>query len=180
LAGQLFANCTRPSVNPEHSASSEDVSMLPLVLKLCRGASYKGSDVALAGPTGTSETWPRKPIPSGWWEWKTLLAYRFKHLHGAEHINALELRAVLSMLKCRSTTLSMMNQRVLHLLDSQVCLGVLAKGRSSSLKLSRILQQIASIQLAANILILGAYVSTDDNPADEPSRALQRVRKRKR
>ena len=178
-ASLMMTNAPRPV---QHTGSNPGTleDSLRLVLKVCRGASYKGSDVSMAGPTATSELWPRKPLPSGWWKWKTALAYRFNHLHGAEHINALELRAVLSMIKCRATNLNLMDQRCLHLMDSQVCLGVMAKGRSSSFRLSRILQQISALQLAARLLTLGAYVTTDDNPADDPSRGRGVKRKRGR
>jgi hypothetical protein len=164
--------CQRPLTSDSLRESVSPASSLDLVLKICRGATYKGSDVRLNDVEGSAGLWPRKPLPSKLWHWKTVIAYRFKHLHGPEHINALELRAFLSMLKWRTSQAEQHHSRILHLLDSQVALSALAKGRSSSLKLSVILRQCAALQLCADVVVFGAYVATQDNPADAPSRGF--------
>jgi len=88
------------------------------------------------------------------------------------HINALELRAVLAAVKWRARTPGNLNARFLHLSDSQVCLGVLVKGRSSSGQLFAILQRLNHLVLAANFVPAYGYVVTHLNPADAPSRWL--------
>jgi hypothetical protein len=156
---------------PPPSCSNPPVN---LVLKLCRGSSFKGADIRLNDTDGSAAPWPRKPLPARLWVWKNVIAYKFTHKHGPEHINALELRAFLSMLKWRVSQRKFHHCRFLHLLDSQVCLSALAKGRSSSQKLAVILSQISSLQLFADIISFGAYVNTQDNPADKPSRGFLR------
>jgi hypothetical protein len=153
---------------------------LSLVKSISRGCTFKGADVRLLAPEGSAALWPRKPIPSGWWNWKTIIAYKFRHLLGQEHINILELRAFLSMIKWRSSCRSLMGKRFIHLLDSQVCLGIIAKGRTSSRKMKTVLQQSNALCLAAHLLPLCAYVATQDNPADAPSRSSIRRSRHKR
>ena len=60
--------------------------------------------------------------------------------------------------------------RFAHLLDSQVCIGLLCKGRSSSQIMRRLLRKTASLLLSSSSQIVLLYVKTDDNPADAPSR----------
>ena len=77
----------------------------------------------------------------------------------AEHINVLEMRAVLTALRWRFSKKGWLCTRFIHLVDLQVCLHALARGRSSSRKLRRTLLRIDSL--------VGI---TDQNPADAPSR----------
>ena len=149
-----------------------------LVRVLASGMSHKGSDVRISrGGSSTPSAWPRQAIPSKWWRWKTVASWKFKHLFGSEHINALELRAFLTALKWRVRSKGGLHKRFLHLLDSQVSIGVITKGRSSSRKLRKILEQIAAVTLASQTLPLCAFVRTDDNPSDEPSSRAGRKRK---
>lgn len=87
-----------------------------------------------------------------------------------EHINLLELRAILRTLEWRSRSTSFRDCRFLHLSDSQICISVLTKGRSSSRKINRILRKIAAFCLALNIYPLYAWIQSRLNPADAPSR----------
>ena len=82
----------------------------------------------------------------------------------------LELRAYLSALKWRLRKLAHHRVRCFHLLDSQVCIAVIVKGRSSSFALSRVLDKVNAVTLAGDIWPALAYVQTWDNPADAPSR----------
>ena len=99
-----------------------------------------------------------------------VIAYKFQHKFGAEHINVLELRAKLSAVKWRARKAANLGTKYVHLLDSQVNLGVLAKGRSSSQQLANVMEQICAVLLASRMIPVGGYTRTDDNPADEPSR----------
>jgi hypothetical protein len=60
--------------------------------------------------------------------------------------------------------------RRLFLLDSQVAIGVLTKGRSSSRRLNFILSRFAAVTVAANVSPVFGWVSSAKNPADGPSR----------
>jgi hypothetical protein len=80
------------------------------------------------------------------------------------------MRAVLSSIKWRSRQADLVGQRCVHLVDSQVCMGAIAKGRSPSSDLVFVLKRINSLLLASSLTLLVSYVSTHDNPADAPSR----------
>lgn len=98
--------------------------------------------------------------------WSTIIRHRWRW---PEHINALELRAVLLgllwLVSCR-----VLNRRVRMLVDSMVCLGVLLKGRTSSRTLHRIHAVVAALCLGAGLVLVPTYVPSELNPADGPSR----------
>ena len=85
------------------------------------------------------------------------------------HINRLELvgvdLAVRWRLRAKSRT-----RRCLHLVDSQVALAILTRGRTSSARLTPAVRRIYSRLLASGLSITFAYVRSSLNPADEPSR----------
>ena len=136
--------------------------------ELClRNASYRGSDVRMT--TGTlynPNCWPRRPIEANLFQWRVVISY---HQSGA-HINVLELQAALAATKWRLRRPQNIRTRWVHLLDSQVCLAVVVKGRSSSRQLGAVLRRLNALVLAGSGQGLYAYVSTHDNPANAPSR----------
>lgn len=133
-----------------------------------RRMEFRGSDVRLdLGLLFKPDSAPRTSIDPGRWIWSVAHAYPFRT---GEHINILELRSILHALEWRARTGAFHSTRFLHLSDSQICLAVLTKGRSSSRKLNRILRRIASLCLALNLYPLWAWVESRLNPADEPSR----------
>ncbi|CAE8684611.1 unnamed protein product, partial [Polarella glacialis] len=175
LCGSLHQVLDRPPLGslPPNLPGSSEALELALVRNISKSSSSKGSDVKMtSGGTEGPDVWPRKAIPSKLWRWRTICSWRFKHLHGPEHINVLELRAFLTSLRWRLRKKGGIAKRFFHLLDSQVNLGILAKGRTSSRKLSPVLRQISALLLTANMLPICAYVNTHDNPADKPSRRL--------
>jgi hypothetical protein len=107
------------------------------------------------------------PRPSAW---TTVLATPWKH---AEHINALELRAVLLAARWLASQAKYGSSRALLLIDSAVAFFSLRKGRSSSPGLMFPLRKIAAVCLAANITLLPVWVPSERNPADRPSRRYE-------
>ena len=91
------------------------------------------------------------------------------------HINELEFRSVLEMLG-----LAAKGHTHQLRVDSQVVLGILRKGRSSSWSLNKLARKAAGLQLARGVGVNVVYVPSAENPADGPSRgeggtaALQR------
>ena len=57
-------------------------------------------------------------------------------------------------------------------MDSQVGLGVISRGRSSSHLLNAAVKRISALVLAASARPIYGYTETDKNPADDPSRAI--------
>ena len=139
-----------------------------LVAAYIRRQEYRGSDVRLdLGSLYRPDSFPRGSIQANRWRWHTATAYRFRI---TEHINCLELRALVQGLEWRCRKACFGDCRALHLTDSQVALAVAVKGRSSSRALNRLLKRYAALQIGSGVYPLLAWVESEDNPADEPSR----------
>ena len=149
-----------------------------LVQHFCRQAEKSGSDVRLdVGIPFRAKAWPRAGINSSLFHWSVVHGYSWKH---SAHINVLELQAVLNGLKWRLRKSTNGRCRVLHLIDNQVVCSIIAKGRSSSLRLKRGLKKLNSLVLASGVVLAVGYVATDSNPSDIPSRWAGRSRVLKR
>ena len=141
-----------------------------LVQKLAGLTTIKGEDLLLQHKSEVPVKFHRlrTSIPSSLWRWQTVTGWVWQG--DAEHINVLELRAVLTSIRWRIEHLGQLNIRSLHLVDSLVVLHALTRGRSSSRKMRRTLMRINSLLLACNLAPLWSYVDTKQNPADRPSR----------
>ena len=165
----------RPSMKIQRK-SPEQGKASQLVQKLCRLVSIKGEDLMIQSTTEDVAKYHRlrASIPARLWKWRTAASWAWKG--NKEHINSLELRAVLCALRWRIEKQHKVQIKMVHLVDSQVCLHALSRGRSSSRKLRRTLLRINSLLLATGCQVMWAYVHTKENPAEAPSR---RIRKRK-
>ena len=84
------------------------------------------------------------------------------------HINISELR---SMVECeRLAALRHFPSRIMSLSNSQVSLGCWIKGRSTSVGLNQELQQSLPVHLWCGMTSNGAYIPSELNPADDPTR----------
>jgi hypothetical protein len=101
--------------------------------------------------------------------WRTLVSSAWRD---DEHINALELRAVLLAVHWALSSPSSPSSRVYILLDSAVAFFSLWKGRSSSPKLLMVLRKISAALLAGGLTLLPGWVPSAVNPADAPSRLM--------
>ena len=101
--------------------------------------------------------------------WSTLVSSRWR---GVEHINALELRAVLLAVHWLLSSPSSLHRRVYLLVDSTVALFTLWKGRSSSPNLLFVLRKINALLLAGSVSLLTGWLPSELNPADAPSRLM--------
>ena len=88
-----------------------------------------------------------------------------------KHINLLELEAVHDMI-FRLARSGLRRSRVLMLVDSQVTLGAVSKGRSSSRRVNFWLRKIAGVCLSYGLTVDLVWVPTKANPADAPSRQV--------
>ena len=133
-----------------------------------RSAIYKGSDVRLAtGSLQKPSGWPRRGVEAGHWKWDVCLSYPQRT---TEHINVLELRALLATFRWRARRAQGLSGRVIHFCDSQVAIAVACKGRSSSRRLHRLLLQLSALLLATSCHPFYTFVRSAENPADRPSR----------
>ncbi len=99
--------------------------------------------------------------------WQTVIRIDWKH---DEHNNITEARTALLAVRRQARRMQSWNRRVLVIGDSQVAIGVLSKGRSSSWGLLRQCRKLAALHLGLGITLVLRYVPTDRNLADGPSR----------
>jgi hypothetical protein len=153
-----------------------------------RRASWsQGSSRTLPRPAARAVTPPPRPVVDVVGEedsaagerrfaWDTALrGARWVVFHASpvqrqEHITSLEVLAVRTIPLRVASTPGGIGSRILFLSDSAVALGALRKGRSSSHAMNLRCRQVAAHVLAADLFLLGLWVSTQLNPADEPSR----------
>jgi hypothetical protein len=138
-----------------------------LTLLIHRSAMHLGSDVRVA--TGTMfrpDSYPRLAFDVTRLRWRVVCSYRRE----AEHINALELAAVVTALRWRARQHSEQGRRHVHLVDSQVAQSVMTTCRTSSLRLRYLVRRLNALTLAMDASPGYAYVHTSANPADAPSR----------
>lgn len=156
----------RKTQGPTPRAGCEEV----LVKKLLTMGSLKGEDLMLQTSSDEPVKYQRlrASIPARLWKWKTVASWRW--VGRKEHINVLELRAVLTSLRWRVERQRRLRTKFIHLVDSLVCLHALSRGRSSSKKLKRTLLRTNALLLVSKTQALWAYVHTKQNPADAPSR----------
>ena len=147
-----------------------------LASKLGNLVSIKGEDILLSPGSSDQVKFHRlrASIPSKLWKWKIIAGWRWSNSN--EHINNLEMRAILTSLKWRICHPHHLKCRFIHLTDSLVCLHSLTRGRSSSRKLRRAISRINALLLASSSQGVWSYVHTDQNPADKPSRCGRKVK----
>ena len=102
-------------------------------------------------------------------DWRTIISAPWSE---PEHINVLELRAVLLAVHWMLSYPSSLSARAYLLVDSTVAFFSLWKGRSSSPSLLLVLRKISALLLAGGISLLPGWVPTTVNPADGASRLL--------
>lgn len=141
-----------------------------LVQKFLTLISLKGEDLLLQPSSEDQVRYQRlrASIPAKLWKWKTVASWDWSSC--PEHINVLEMRAVLTALKWRLERQQTLHSKFVHLVDSMVVLHALSRGRSSSRKMKRTQLRINALLLATHTHVVWAYVNTKENPADAPSR----------
>ena len=139
-----------------------------LVMRFLENMSFRGTDVHIDTMNFfRPDRLPRAAVDSRQWVWRVARGWKWKF---PDHINLLELEALYHTVRWRAKTLRLFNKRWLHLVDSQVVLGVAAKGRTSSRKLFKSLHKYNLLILALHTYPLLGWVLSHLNPADEPSR----------
>lgn len=103
--------------------------------------------------------------------WTTIVASPW---HTEEHINVLELRSLSTAVRWALSHPNTIGNKLLVLSDSQVAVGVMSKGRSSSPPLLRRSRAIAAALLASGLQLFVHWIPSASNPADEPSRRWSR------
>ena len=129
----------------------------------------RGSDVRLETRSVCESSRQSVPYPAVAWKWRCIQSYSWQ---SAQHINVLELIAFLNYYKCMSAYTVNSHLRFFHIFDSRVCSCVIAKGRSSSRVLNRILRRVASLLLASDAYVLPLWTISAWIFSDSGSRVL--------
>ena len=141
-----------------------------LVRILHSRAIWRGSDVRFStGELYRPYSSTRAGIEASLWTWKAIASYSWRSGTDA-HINQLEVTAVLDQLKRKSLDEKAHSTRFLMLIDSQVALAVLSKGRSASARINLYLKRVGALCVAADLYPFYSWVASSKNPADGPSR----------
>ena len=156
-----------------------------LVLHHLSGLSSKGSDVRLnTGAMLNPQPGRVQSIQANLWRWRLAFKWQWQLSTSAgekqqqdspgqqreEHINVLELRALLTATRWALRSYRSVGLTTLRLTDSRVTMGVASKYRSSSKPLQRILRKLAAIELGSSCRFCTGFIRSDWNPADGGSR----------
>lgn len=90
--------------------------------------------------------------------------------HAKEHINSFEMRAASTAIRWMLKRPNAIGTRVMMMNDSQVTVGVMTKGRTSSHILLRRMRSIAAHTLASGVITYTRWIPSHLNPSDRASR----------
>jgi hypothetical protein len=102
--------------------------------------------------------------------WTTIVSHPWRYNTERTHINELEMRAVLTMVRHIMSIPHSTDRRYLFCVDNTTTYYSLRKGRSSSYCLRSVMAKISATVLAGGLVLLPCWVPTDYNPADQASR----------
>ena len=161
----------RPWVDPQGWMTDEET----LAYLLARNGTHRSAEIRvdLGTPFSVGELCRQSVDPSHW-VWRVLLSYEWKEK--GQHINTLELVAILDLLRRQGRDVKNQGKRLIALVDNMVAMSCLSKGRSSSRSLQAPLRRISAVCLAAHVRLCLAWVKSQWNPADGPSRWAKKRR----
>ena len=179
----------RPAATTDRSAAEKEWNPgQQLVHAYLQSLGSRGSDVNLStGAMSRPRSGQQQSMETTLWKWK--LAYKWhwqmsgslqhegkkgetSHEFKKEHINVLELRALVHGVRWSLRSYKSIGTTCLRGTDSRVVQGVVSKYRSSSKQLHRILKRLAVMELASSTSWMTAFVRSDLNVADAGSRSL--------
>ncbi len=128
---------------------------------------FKGSEGRFESGTILEGARQPVPYPAVAWKWTCVQSYAWGQ---TQHINVLELLAFFNYLKYVTSRGGLHASRFFHVLDSRVCSCVIAKGRSSSKLLNRVLRRVSSIVIASDSDVLPMWTISAWNLSDAGSR----------
>ena len=87
-----------------------------------------------------------------------------------QHINVLEFISVLNYIRKLAGSTRVFGRRLIHILDSRVTAGVLARGRSSSRRLNRPCRRLTAYVLGMDVYLMPLWTISQWMAADTGSR----------
>lgn len=155
----------RAFVDPGNRLTDEEF----LAYLLTRVATHRNGELRVdLGQPYSSGTICRQSVDPGSWTWKVLLSYKWKEK--SCHINVLESIAILDLTRKLAKDQRYHGKRLILLVDNQVALNVLCKGRSGAKALQMPLRRIMAVLVSMGSSFCLGWVKSKWNPADGPSR----------
>ena len=105
----------------ENSQVDKKEHGVDMVKELVRRQTHKGREVRRFGPYEHPGFLPRSSIDPRWWHWRRVFGAPWKN--ATEHINALELRALMAAVQWRLRVPANVHSKGLHISDSCVIFG---------------------------------------------------------
>jgi len=168
--------CIGQDVPAEEINQALDDGALSLVRMYMARQSHRGGEVVWLSDRGAGKSVVPPGIDAREWSWRDVISTKWSM--DGEHINVLECRAIVLSLRWRFRQIAHVGTKHLHLVDSRVCLGIVAKGRTSSWRLRRVLGKVNALLIAGHSSVVLGFVRTHVNPADRPSRRAGKQRLR--
>ena len=127
------------------------------------------SVVVSAGEVLCPKSVPRQCVKAAWWRWLPSFRVQWKQ---REHINVLELRAILLAVQHQISHLGVSHLRLFHVTDSFVAMSVVAKGRAGSRHLGVVLKFLNAHLLGFGLTLALGHVKSTENPPDGAPHAV--------
>ena len=151
-----------------------------VVKEISRLSDHKGFYTNLSLPWGISLTEiPSVNVKRVEWPVDKVRWLKFASQRDSDIITINEADALVWSILDRLRRPGELKSRLLVGTDSAACCGAFCKGRSKSRRLNARCRQVAAILLAGRFELFLSWLSTHVNPADEPSRRWEAIRKAK-
>ena len=145
-------------------------SVMDLNRLLLTKVNHTGSDIRITtGEILCPKSVPRQSVEASWWKWLPSFSVQWKQ---KEHINVLELRAILLSVQYQISHLGASHLRLFHVSDSFVAMAIVAKGRTASRQLGVVLKFLNSLLLGFGLTLAIGHVESTENPTDGASRQV--------
>ena len=134
---------------------------------MMRRVGLRGTDVRIGLRDTDLDREVNTPYPAFRWLWRTVLAYRWS---AEQHINILEITAVLVEYRRRLRDERAIKTRFLNVVDSLVTYYAVSKGRSGSIRMNRCLRRMMALNVASKTVVVNLWTLSKWNWADMASR----------
>ena len=152
------------------SGATPEQLLMRLIRQLLTHQHARGGEIRVVNCHSQSRrVW--QEIPAEWFVWETVLSVPWRSEDS--HINVCEARAFNLCVRWRSREPRRLNRRFINLLDSQVNLAAVSKGRSASHRLRHVQLKTNAVLLAAHLRDVEGYTRSFRNPADAGSRDIK-------
>ena len=135
--------------------------------EMMRRVGLRGTDVRVGLKETDLDREVNTPYPAFRWLWRTVLSYKWS---SEQHINILEITAVLVEFRRRLRDEEAIKTRFLNIVDSLVTYYAISKGRSGSIRMNRCLRRMMALNIASKTVVVNLWTLSKWNWADKASR----------